>query len=319
MTVTGVVSVVLLVAGLVIVVGSCAGMAVLDDPLDRLHLTTPAAMLGSTGICASVVVRDGLSASGLAAIGVAVILIGANPLAGHAVARAIAVRRGATWSEPADPSGGSGGGGAVSEAVIAVALVWVAASGTAVVLTQGPATAGPFVAGFFGLGLAFLYLSLQAGDVALSQIVVGAIALPLIVLLSLAKVGKEPGMSRRARLAFFAAAAAALAVTLGVGLAGLPSFGSQITSYARMLNELAPRQRHVTDVVSAITFDYRGIDTPVLRSSSCSARWSGSRCCCGRSATRSASSPRTRRRTGRSRPRARRYGCWRCSLARCSS
>ncbi|MGH3418287.1 MAG: hypothetical protein ACRDOD_01615 [Streptosporangiaceae bacterium] len=53
MTVTGVISVVLLVAGLVIVVGSCAGMAVLDDPLDRLHLTTPAAMLGSTGICAS--------------------------------------------------------------------------------------------------------------------------------------------------------------------------------------------------------------------------------------------------------------------------
>lgn len=68
-------------------------------------------------------------------------------------------------------------------------------------------------------------------------------------------------MTRRARLAFFAVAAAALAATLGVGLAGLPSFGSHISAYARMLNELAPRQRHVTDVVSAITFDYRGIDT----------------------------------------------------------
>ena len=53
---TGVISVVLLVAGLAVVLGSCAGMAVLDDPLDRLHLTTPAAMLGSTGICASIVV-----------------------------------------------------------------------------------------------------------------------------------------------------------------------------------------------------------------------------------------------------------------------
>src|SRR5690349_1302696 len=70
-----------------------------------------------------------------------------------------------------------------------------------------------------------------------------------------------PGMSRRARLALFAVAAAALAVTLGAGLAGLPSFGSQLSAYARMLNGLAPRQRHVTDVVSAITFDYRGIDT----------------------------------------------------------
>ena len=45
--------VVLLVAGLVIVVSSCAGMAVLDDPMDRLHLVTPASTLGSTGICAA--------------------------------------------------------------------------------------------------------------------------------------------------------------------------------------------------------------------------------------------------------------------------
>jgi multicomponent Na+:H+ antiporter subunit B len=68
-------------------------------------------------------------------------------------------------------------------------------------------------------------------------------------------------MSRRVRLVFFAVAVSALAVTLGAGLVGLPSFGSQITAYARMLNGLAPRQRHVTDVVSAISFDYRGIDT----------------------------------------------------------
>jgi multisubunit Na+/H+ antiporter MnhG subunit len=107
--VTGVISVVLLVAGLVIVVGSCAGMAVLDDPLDRLHLTAPAAMLGSTGICASVVVRVGFSASGLAAIGVAVILITANPLVSHAVARAIAIRRGATWTDPQDEAAGAPG------------------------------------------------------------------------------------------------------------------------------------------------------------------------------------------------------------------
>ena len=68
-------------------------------------------------------------------------------------------------------------------------------------------------------------------------------------------------MSRRARLMFFAVAAAGLAATLGVGLAGLPSFGAHLSAYARMLNELAPRQRHVTDVVSAISFDYRGVDT----------------------------------------------------------
>jgi uncharacterized MnhB-related membrane protein len=72
-------------------------------------------------------------------------------------------------------------------AVIVVALVWVAASGTAVVLTRDPLRQA-FVAGFFGLCLASLYLTMQAGDVALSQLVVGAVALPFIVLLSLAKV-----------------------------------------------------------------------------------------------------------------------------------
>src|SRR6201986_3645175 len=61
---TGVISVVLLVAGLAVVLGSCAGMAVLDDPLDRLHLTTPAAMLGSIGIWAPGGGRVGLLAAG---------------------------------------------------------------------------------------------------------------------------------------------------------------------------------------------------------------------------------------------------------------
>ncbi|MGH9306312.1 MAG: Na(+)/H(+) antiporter subunit B [Acidimicrobiales bacterium] len=73
------------------------------------------------------------------------------------------------------------------EAVVAVALLWAAASGTAVVLTRDPLRQA-FVAGFFGLSLAILYMALQAGDVALSQVAVGAIAVPLIVLLSLAKV-----------------------------------------------------------------------------------------------------------------------------------
>jgi energy-converting hydrogenase B subunit D len=75
----------------------------------------------------------------------------------------------------------------MSSVVVAVALVWVAVAGTAVVATRDPLRQA-FVAGFFGLALATLYLSLQSGDVALSQLVVGAIAFPLIILLALAKV-----------------------------------------------------------------------------------------------------------------------------------
>jgi uncharacterized MnhB-related membrane protein len=78
----------------------------------------------------------------------------------------------------------------VRDGVIAVALVWVAVSGTAVVLTRDPLRQA-FVAGFFGLCLASLFLAMQAGDVALSQLVVGAVALPFIVLLSLAKIRRS--------------------------------------------------------------------------------------------------------------------------------
>jgi multicomponent Na+:H+ antiporter subunit B len=68
-------------------------------------------------------------------------------------------------------------------------------------------------------------------------------------------------MTRRIRLSVFAVAAAGLAVALGIGLAGLPHFGAPASTYARILNTLSVPQRHATDAVSAISFDYRGIDT----------------------------------------------------------
>jgi energy-converting hydrogenase B subunit D len=76
------------------------------------------------------------------------------------------------------------------EAVTVMALLWVAVSGTAVVLTRDPLRQA-FATGFFGLCLAALYLTMQAGDVALSQLVVGAVALPFVALLALAKIRKS--------------------------------------------------------------------------------------------------------------------------------
>jgi energy-converting hydrogenase B subunit D len=68
----------------------------------------------------------------------------------------------------------------------AAALLAVAAGGTAVVATRDP-TRQVIVTGFFGLLLAILFFVFQAPDVALSQIVVGGVALPVMVLLTLAK------------------------------------------------------------------------------------------------------------------------------------
>jgi energy-converting hydrogenase B subunit D len=67
-----------------------------------------------------------------------------------------------------------------------VILLLVAAGGTGVVLTRDPLGQAVGVS-FYGLLLSILFLVFQAPDVALSAIVVGALALPLMVLLALAK------------------------------------------------------------------------------------------------------------------------------------
>ena len=68
-------------------------------------------------------------------------------------------------------------------------LVLVAVGGTAVVLVRDPLRQA-IVASVFGLLLALLFFAFQAPDVALSQIVVGSVALPLMIVLTLAKLAR---------------------------------------------------------------------------------------------------------------------------------
>jgi uncharacterized MnhB-related membrane protein len=71
----------------------------------------------------------------------------------------------------------------------------VAAGGTAVVLTREPLDQA-IVASFYGLVLGIMFLVFQAPDVALSQIAVGAVALPLMIVLALAKVRALAGSGK---------------------------------------------------------------------------------------------------------------------------
>ena len=71
----------------------------------------------------------------------------------------------------------------------------VAAGGTAVVLTRDPLNQA-IVASFYGLVLGIMFLVFQAPDVALSQITVGAVALPLMIVLALAKVRALAGSGK---------------------------------------------------------------------------------------------------------------------------
>jgi multicomponent Na+:H+ antiporter subunit B len=68
-------------------------------------------------------------------------------------------------------------------------------------------------------------------------------------------------MSRRGRITLFLVAAVALAAVLVHGLAGLPAFGHFHGIDGITLNHVTVRERHATDVITAINFDYRGLDT----------------------------------------------------------
>jgi uncharacterized MnhB-related membrane protein len=66
-------------------------------------------------------------------------------------------------------------------------LLAVAVAGTATVLVREPLRQA-LASAVFGLTLAVMFLAFGAPDVALSQIVVAGVALPVMVLLTLAKV-----------------------------------------------------------------------------------------------------------------------------------
>ncbi len=68
-------------------------------------------------------------------------------------------------------------------------------------------------------------------------------------------------MTVRTRRAVFVVFAAMLVAVLGWGFRGLPAFGSYQGPYGDVLNAVAVPERHITDVVTAVNFDYRGFDT----------------------------------------------------------
>jgi energy-converting hydrogenase B subunit D len=82
-------------------------------------------------------------------------------------------------------------------AVQAVTLVAVALLGTIVTLVRDPPRQA-LCSSVFGMSLAVLFFAFQAPDVALSQIVVGAVGLPAMILLALGRIHRrEAARGRR--------------------------------------------------------------------------------------------------------------------------
>jgi len=77
-------------------------------------------------------------------------------------------------------------------------LMLIAISGFVVVRTRN-VTAQILALSFYGLILAVMFFFFQAPDVALSQIVVGAVALPLMVMLAIARMQNRDRLRERSR------------------------------------------------------------------------------------------------------------------------
>ncbi len=68
-------------------------------------------------------------------------------------------------------------------------------------------------------------------------------------------------MNRTARLILFLTSAAGLLAIYLWALKGLPAFGHYRGPYGDVINSVSVYERHVTDAVTAVNFDYRGFDT----------------------------------------------------------
>lgn len=75
-------------AGVALMLLGAAGVVLLPDPYDRLHLTAPAA-LGLALVCLAVLVRESFSLIGNKALLLAVFTLVSSPVLSHVTARAL--------------------------------------------------------------------------------------------------------------------------------------------------------------------------------------------------------------------------------------
>lgn len=68
-------------------------------------------------------------------------------------------------------------------------------------------------------------------------------------------------MSSRTRTVFFLCSAAVLASIFACGIRDLPPLGDYRGPYGNVVTQVAVYERHATDVVNAINYDYRAFDT----------------------------------------------------------
>ena len=196
---------VLLGLAVVTVLTASVGVLVMRDAYAKLHYVTPAALIAPVLVALAIFVQAGLSENtGETFLALAFMVI-AGPYLSHATVRAIRVREKGDWRLRPEPAGGRSGARAMNAVAVSTpytvpaglmnalqitVLVLVALGATAVVLIREHVRQ-VLVLSVYGVLLAVLFLVFQAPDVTLSELTVGAVALPIVLLLALAKIRKR--------------------------------------------------------------------------------------------------------------------------------
>ena len=165
--------------GVLVMLLSVVGVIVSRNVYQRLHFVTPGAVLAPLLVAAAVVAKETFNVRGLQTIAavMAMVLLGPHPDPRHRPSRSSqGERRLASLSDEGERS--------VTAAVQAVSMLAVGVLGALVVLTRRPENQA-MVFSMYGLALTVLFLVLQAPDVALSELVVGAVAYPVMIFLTL--------------------------------------------------------------------------------------------------------------------------------------
>ena len=222
MTAHGIVADVLLGLAAAVVLVSSAGVLVMRDAYQKLHYVAPIAVVAPVIVALAVLVQSGWTENSGADLAGAAVHAGRRPIPGprHDQGRPDQGRR--RLAARCWPAGGAGRapgrrtgtslttppGAAMGSAHLAAVvtpytipaplmdvlqltlLVLVAAGATAVVLIREPVRQVVMLS-VYGVLLAVLFLAFQAPDVTLSELTVGAVALPVLLLLALAKVRRR--------------------------------------------------------------------------------------------------------------------------------
>ena len=140
-------------------------------------------------------------------------------------------------------------------------LVLVAAGATVVVRTR-TRVRQVLALSVYGMLLAILFLVFQAPDVTLSELTVGAVALPIILLLAIAKVRGSGSSDARGSASGSSPwpPPGSSPATCGRSPA-CPASAATPARTARRSSGWPSQQTNATGVVSAINFEYRGFDT----------------------------------------------------------